>query len=100
MSFTSGKKGTKKIPRDPHNRHNYHPNPGGVDNPPSDPATTAAAGVRNIDRGVLSDAATKYIDWLRKDDIEEKNKVLKRTFDTKIEILQRALATWTMHVSF
>jgi hypothetical protein len=26
----------------------------------------------------------KYIDWLRKEDIEEKNKVLKRTFDTKI----------------
>ncbi len=26
----------------------------------------------------------KYIDWVRKDDIEEKNKVLKRTFDKKI----------------
>ena len=26
----------------------------------------------------------KYIDWLRKDDIEEKNKVLKRTFNKQI----------------
>jgi hypothetical protein len=33
---------------------------------------------------VCAKCGHKYIDWLRKEDIEEKNKVLKRTFDTKI----------------
>jgi hypothetical protein len=33
---------------------------------------------------VCAKCGHKYIDWLRKDDIEEKNKVLKRTFDRKI----------------
>jgi len=61
MAFTLGKKGTEWNPRDPRNRHIAHPNPGGGDNPPPDPATTAAAGVRNIDRGVLSAAATSLV---------------------------------------
>jgi hypothetical protein len=65
MAFTLGKKGTEWNPRDPRNRHIAHLNPGGGDNPPSDPATTAAAGVRNIDRGVLSAAATSVILDLR-----------------------------------
>ena len=37
----------------------------GGDNPPSDPATTAAAGVCNIDHGVNSAAATSVILDLR-----------------------------------
>jgi hypothetical protein len=62
MAFTPGKKGTERNPRDPRNRHIAHLNLGGGDNPPSDPATTAATGVCNIDRGVLSAAATSVID--------------------------------------
>jgi hypothetical protein len=62
MAFTLGKKGTEWNPRDPRNRHIAHPNPGGGDNPPSDPATTAAAGVHKIDRGVLSAAAPSVLD--------------------------------------
>jgi hypothetical protein len=33
---------------------------------------------------VCAECGHKFIDWLRKDDIEEKNKVLKRTFDKKL----------------
>jgi hypothetical protein len=62
MAFTPGKKGTEWNPWDPRKRNIAHPNPGGDDNPPSDPATTAAAGVCNIDHGVLSAAATSVID--------------------------------------
>ena len=38
MAFTSGKKGTNKIPMDPRNRCDAHPNPGGGGGPPSDPS--------------------------------------------------------------
>ena len=59
MAFTSGKKGTKKIPRDPRNQRNAHPNPGGGGGPPSGPSPLQArGGDRNTDRGVLSAAAS------------------------------------------
>jgi hypothetical protein len=64
MAFMSGKKGTKRIPRDPRNRHNYHPNPGGGGDPPSYPSPPLKApGARggNTDRGVLSAAATSLV---------------------------------------
>jgi hypothetical protein len=44
MAFTLGKKGTKRIPRDPCNQRNAHPNPGGGGNPPSDPSPLQAPG--------------------------------------------------------
>jgi hypothetical protein len=64
MAFTSVKKGTKRIPRDPRNRHNSHPNPGGGGDPPAYPSPPLQApGARggNTDRGVLSAAATSLV---------------------------------------
>ena len=59
MAFTLGKKGTKKIPRDPRNQRNVHPNPGGGGGPPSDPSPPlqVRGGDRNTNHGVLPAAA-------------------------------------------
>ena len=50
--------------RDPHNRHNVHPNPGGGGNPPSDPypPLQAPPGGGDINQGFLLAAATSVID--------------------------------------
>jgi hypothetical protein len=60
MAFTLGKKGTKRIPRDPCNQCNAHPNPGGGGGPPSDPSPLQVPG-GNTDRGVLLAAATSLV---------------------------------------
>jgi hypothetical protein len=55
-----GKKGTKRIPRDPSNQRNAHPNPGGGGGPSSDPSPLQARR-GNTDRGVLLAAATSLV---------------------------------------
>jgi hypothetical protein len=60
MAFTLGKKGTKRIPRDPRNRCNAHPNPGGGGGPPSDPFPLQVQG-GNTDHSVLLAAATSLV---------------------------------------
>jgi hypothetical protein len=60
MASTLRKKGIKRIPRDPCNQHNAHPNPGGGGGPPSDPSPLQARG-GNTDLGVLLAAATSLV---------------------------------------
>jgi hypothetical protein len=50
----------KRIPRDPRNQCNAHPNPGGGGGPPSDPSPLQAWG-GNTDQGVLLAAATSLV---------------------------------------
>ena len=75
MAFTSEEKGTKRNPRDPRNRHNVHPNPGGGGNPLSVPypPLQAPGGGGMIDQGVLSAAANSVIDLQGEVDTDEED---------------------------